>query len=206
MDMFEKCIEKFGSSQLCSRVQQIVQLLADLRQCMKSQEEIDCFSDCFEKCEKEGCEEACADALVMFMGTMQAAMLGKRASQVAASRGLSHVDAVALVFEEELKNVEEEDCPEKAISAQALAVAVIELNNSFQSVANLRDQAEDVLLLMAPALAVAHQCIGKDVFRYLELMKVLIKEETVKRIAAALEEGAVLVGNTTIKFKPVAKH
>ena len=188
-------------------MQQIVQLLADLRQCMKSQEEIECFSDCFEKCEKEGCEEVCVDALVMFMGTMQAAMLGKRASQVAVSRGLSHVDAVALVFEEELKKVEEEeDCPEKAISAQALAAAVVELNNSFQSVANLRDQAQDVLLLMAPALAVAHQCAGKDVFRYLELMKVLIKEETVKRIAAALEEGAVLVGNTTIKFKPVAKH
>jgi hypothetical protein len=179
-------------------------LLADLRQCVKSQSEEDCFSDCFERCRREGCEEACTDTLMMFMGMVEAVKLGRRASQIAASRGLSHVDAVALAFEEELKKAEEEDCPEKAISAQVLAAAAVELGTSLRDVANLRDQAQDVFMLLAPALAVAHQCV--DVFRFLELMKVFIKEEAAKRVAAALEEGAVLVGGTAIKFKPVTKH
>jgi hypothetical protein len=41
------------------------------------------------------------------------------------------------------------------------------------------------------------------VFEYLETVRPLIGEEMTKRIVAALEEGAALVGDVVVKFKPV---
>jgi hypothetical protein len=70
----------------------------------------------------------------------------------------------------------------------------------------LREQAQDVLLLVAPALSAAYKCIGEEVFEYLELVRPFVEEEALKRVVAALEEGVALVGGTLIKFEPVKSN
>jgi len=72
-------------------------------------------------------------------------------------------------------------------------------------VAELKDllRNKEVLLLLAPLLAVEHTCVGDEVFEFLEAARRGIGEEMTKRIVAALEEGAVEIGNSVIQFPPV---
>ncbi len=66
-----------------------------------------------------------------------------------------------------------------------------------------RGRAREVLLLVAPALAEAHQCMGEEVFKYLDSIKPLVGERAVRRIIRDLKEGNVFVGGVLITFKPV---
>jgi len=66
-------------------------------------------------------------------------------------------------------------------------------------VPGLQSHAQDVLLLMAPALAAACRCVGEAVFEYLDF--IMLKR--MKRVVAALEEDTALVGDVAIKFKLV---
>jgi hypothetical protein len=111
------------------------------------------------------------------------------------------VTAAAWAFYDELEKVKEKDCPEKEVMAWILAVATVELYKYFKKVQ--RRRAREVLLLMAPALGEAYQCVGDEVFKYLDSIKPLVGERAVKRIAAEMKIGGVLVGGVLITFKPV---
>jgi hypothetical protein len=137
------------------------------------------------------------------LGIAEARKLAERAALAVILLGLNPVDAVAAAFDAEVKKAEGMECPQRAIAGRILAAAAVELYKSFQKVPSLQKHAQDVLTLMAPALALAYQCMGEEVFEYLELARPFIGEDATRRIVAALEEGGVLVGGATIQFKPV---
>jgi hypothetical protein len=75
---------------------------------------------------------------------------------------------------------------------------LIELKNLLRS--------REVLLLLAPLLAVEHTCVGDAVYDFVESARQGIGEELTKRIVAAMEEGALKIGKTIIWFPPVRHH
>jgi len=94
---------------------------------------------------------------------------------------------------------EEGDCPERGVAARILAAAAVELYKNFKKVPGLQSHAQDVPLLMAPALVTACRCVGEAVYECLDF--IMLKK--MKRAVAALEEGAALVGVVVVNFKPV---
>ena len=201
MDVFEKCIKAFGDPRFCSFVNQVGGLVRSLAGCIEALDVENCYRICLEGCRGEGCRDACLGTLKVALGVVAARRVARRAAAAVALLGVDPVDAIVLMFDKEVKEVEKMDCPEKGDAAQALVATAIELYWSLKK--GLQERAQDALLLMAPALAVAHQCVGDEVFEYLDLVKPFVEEEAVKRVVAALEEGIVLIGNTAIKFKPV---
>ncbi len=202
MDVFERCIEAFGDPQLCSSMRQVGSLVRGLASCVEAFGAEICYRMCLEGCRGE-CAGACLGALEAALGVLAARTVAWRAAAATTLLGVDPVDAVALAFDAEVKKVKEMDCPARGAAAKALAAAAVELHKAFKKVPNLRERAQDALLLMAPALAAAHRCVGDAAFEYLEFIRPFVGEEAIKRIVAAMEEGAVLIGNTAVKFEPV---
>ena len=203
MDVFERCIKAFGDPRFCSFVNQVGRLVQSLADCIEALDVGSCYRICLERCRGEECRDACLGTLKVAAGVAAARRVARRAAAAVALLGVDLVDAVALMFDKEVKEIEKMDCPEKGDAAQALAAAAAELYWSLKKAPGLQERAQDALLLMAPALAVAHQCVGDEVFEYLDLVKPFVEEEAVRRVVAALEEGIALIGNVAIKFKPV---
>jgi hypothetical protein len=203
MDVFERCVEAFGDPQLCSSMRQVGSLVRGLANCVEAFDVEICYRICLEGCRGEGCAEACLGALEVALGVLAARAVAMRAAAAVTLLGIDPVDAVTLAFDAEVKKVKKMDCPARGAAAKALAAAAVELYKAFKKVPNLQERAQDALLLMAPALAVAHKCVGDRAFEYLEFIRPFVEEEAIKRIVAAMEEGAVLVGGVAIKFEPV---
>jgi hypothetical protein len=203
VDGLEKCVEKTKDPQLCSFLRRVGELAGGLVDCVEEFGVRECFDVCLRRCQGEGCEAACLSALEAALGVVEARRMARGASLVAVLLGVDPTYAVAAAFETELEKAERMECPQKAIAGRVLAAAAVELYKSFQIVPPLQKDAQDVLTLMAPALALAYQCVGEEVFEYLELIRPFIGEDATRRIVAALEEGGVIVGGETIRFKPV---
>lgn len=207
MDAVEKCVEVTKDPYFCLSLYQINQLINSLAECVLDRDAEDCFQECLKRCRGEGCGETCLGALEVAVGTVAARMIAGRAIQVAELKGSDLMESIALTFKEELRSAEAKECPDKAAAARILSIAAVELFMNMQkavgSSPELRKLAEDLLLLTAPALAAAYECVGDEVFEYLEVVRPLIGEEMTERIVAALEEGIVLVGGVDFKFKPV---
>ena len=203
MGWFEDCIEKTKDPRFCSHLRKVGELASGLADCVAELGVKRCFTACLRRCQGEECEAACLSALETALGIAVARELAEKAAAAAALLGLGPADAVAVAFGAETARTEVMGCPQKAIAGRVLAAAAVELYKSFQKVPPLQEHAQDVLVLMAPALATAYQCVGEEVFEYLELARPFIGEDAAKRIAAALEEGGVLVGGVVINFKPV---
>jgi hypothetical protein len=207
MDEVEKCVKVTKNPQFCSSLYEINRLIDSLAECMWERDVEECFQECLKKCRGERCEETCLGALEVAVGTAMAYLIARRAIQVADLKGYDLMKSIASVFKEELEGAKAKECPEKAIGGQVLSIAAVELFMNLQKAAGsspkLRKLAEDLLLLMAPALAEVHACIGDEVFEYLETVRPFIGEEATKRIVAAMEEGAVSVGGVEFKFGPV---
>ncbi len=211
MDPFKKCIEATKNPQLCTLAYRAGQLTGRLVECVVLRSAKECFEECLKMCRGEGCEVACLNAVETALGVAIAWNAVARAAKAADLLGSDLLNTVALTFDAELKKAWEKDCPEKETASRVFAVAVAELHNIFKKVLNLQKHAQEVLLLLAPALALGYQCVGEEVFEYLDLLRPFIepaksgKEEKsiVERITAAMEQGGVVVGNVIIGFKPV---
>ena len=207
MDEVEECVEATKDPQFCSSLYKINQLVNSLAECMWKREAEECFQECLKRCRGEGCEETCLGVLEVAVGTVAAHLIAKQAIQATELKGSDLMKSIASAFKEELESAKAKECPEKAVAARILFIAAVELFMNMRKAAGdspkLQKLAEDLLLLTAPALAEAYQCVGDEVFEYLEVVRPFIGEEVTKRIAAALEEGAALVGGVDFKFKPV---
>ncbi|MFZ8839149.1 MAG: hypothetical protein ACO2PM_09525 [Pyrobaculum sp.] len=208
MDEAEKRIGAVKNPRFYKSLREINPLINSLVECMlKGGEADDCIQECLRECRGERCEEACLGALGVATGTMTAYLIAGRAIRAVELKGSGLMESIASAFKEELERAKAEECPDKAVTARILFMATVELFMGVQEVAgghpNLRKPAENLLLLAAPALAEAYQCVGDEVFEYLEAVRPFIGEEAAKRIVAALEEGSVLVGGVDFKFKPV---
>ena len=201
MDVFERCVGATGDPLFCMSVDQAGALVGCLAKCIEVLDAESCRQICLGGCRGEGGKEVCLGVLEVALGVALARDVARRAAAAAAVLGIDLTSAVALAFSEEVEKVDEEDCPERETAAKALAAAAVELYRSFKK-AGLREQAQDVLLLMAPALAAAHRCVGDWAFEYLDFIKPFVGEEAVRRIVAAMEEGAALVGGVAVEFEP----
>jgi hypothetical protein len=168
MDVFEKCVEAFGDPQFCLSMRQVGNLVRGLVNCVEAFDVETCYRMCLEECRGGGCEGACLGALEVALGVLAARTVAWRAAAAVTLLGIDPVDAVALAFDNEVKKVKEVDCPARGVAAKALAAAAVELHKAFKRVPALQKYAQDALLLMAPALAVAHKCVGDRAFEYLE--------------------------------------
>ncbi len=203
-DMFEKCVKATGDPQYCSHLQKVDQLTDGFVECLESRSADDCLHECLERCRGEGCGEACLGALYAAMGMAVAGKIIGIAEAAVSLLNMDPVTAVAWEFDKELEKVKEKDCPEKEVMAWILAAAAMELYMNFKNAPTpRRRRAQEVLLLMAPALAEAYQCVGEEVFKYLDSIKPLVGERAVKRIIREMKEGNVFVGGVIITFKPV---
>jgi hypothetical protein len=203
-DMFEKCVEIFGDPQFCAQVKKIGHLSDRARECVKRQEVGYCYRDCLKRCQVEECEEVCLGVMEHVLGVEVAEEMADEATTVAIVRNLSPAVAVATAFNIELDKVKKKRCPHKAVMARILATAVFELYEKFKKKPELRRYAQDVLLLTAPALATAYQCVGESTFRYIDVeLRPFVEEKMLKRITATMKKGVVTIGDVDIKFKPV---
>jgi hypothetical protein len=200
MDWFEKCIERTKDSQFCEHIRQAGELADSLFGCVMKKKDKECFEECLRRCKGERCGEVCAGALEVALGALAAKDLAERAV-AAAILGISPLDAAAMAFNAKLRRVEEEECPGKAFTARVLAATVTTLYMGLKEAPALQEDAQEVLMLLAPALAVLYQCVGEDAHENLEMMRPFIGEAA-ERIAATMEEGIVNVGNVFIRFKP----
>ncbi len=214
MDAFEKCVEATGDPQLCLLAYRAGQLVGRLVECVVFRSAKECFEDCLGMCRGEGCEVTCLNAVETALGVAMAWSVATRAAEAAALLGSDPLSTIALAFDAELKKAEKRDCPERETASRVFAVVAAELYNIFRKTPNLQERAQEVLLLLAPALALGYQCVGDEVFEYLDLLRPFIEDSAkeakneserkgvVERIAAAMEQGGVIVGNVIIRFKP----
>jgi hypothetical protein len=194
---FENCVGATGDPEACRVSQRVFQLVKELGlvECVERRKVRECFAACLDRCRGVGeCVDLCIGALDVAVGLAVARGLAEGAKMVALF-GVSPVEAAAAAFAEMLQKAERTKCPERADAARILNIVAVELRNLLG--------AQDLLLLLAPAVAAAHSCVGDEAFDVLDAIMSAVGEETAARIAAALEEGVVAVGNVVVKFPPV---
>jgi len=193
---FENCVGATGDQEACRTVQRVFQLVKELSlvECVERRKVKKCFDACLDRCGGEECVDLCIGALDVAVGLAVARGLAEGAKMVALF-GVSPAEAAAAAFAYMLQKAGRTKCPERADAARILNIVAVELRNLLG--------AQDLLLLLAPAVAVVHSCIGDEAFDVLDAIMSAVGEETTARIAAALEEGVVAVGNVVVKFPPV---
>jgi hypothetical protein len=203
--MFEKCVKLAGDPQCRSYLQEADRLTDGFMKCIESRSAEDCVQECLKECrEQEWCGEACLGAMKAATGMLIARSIIEIAEAAVSLLNMDPVTAVAWAFYDEFEKVKGKDCPEKEVMAWFLAVAVIELYKYFKKAPDpRRRRAREVLLLTAPPLAEAYQCVGDEAFKYLDSIKPIVGERAVKRIVREMKEGGVFVGGVLITFKPV---
>lgn len=145
---------------------------------------------CLETCRGEDCGELCTGALD------SAAAIARRlvheAVDTASKTGLTIPEAVAVNFYMLLD--EPDDCVAKVFSMRVLSLVAVELGHLLGM--------KKMLLLMAPAIAKAHECIGDSAFSVLDAAAPAIGRKMAERIAAALDEGVVKIRRVVLTFPP----
>ncbi len=201
--MFEKCVKEIGDPQCRLYLQEADRLTEYFAKCIESRSAKDCAQECLKRCrEEEWCGEACLGAMKAAMGMLVARSIIEISEAATSLLNMDPVVAAAWAFYEEVEKVKEKDCPEKEVMAWILAVATIELYKYFKKRLP-RSRAREVLLLMAPALAEAYQCVGDGVFEYLDAIRPIIGKRAVEKIIREMREGNVFVSGVIITFKPV---
>jgi hypothetical protein len=198
MDQFRACVEGTGDVEGCLLTRDVLGLVENMRlvECVMTRTTKECLRECVERCGEE-CIDLCLVAVDTAVGIAKARNLMSDI-ELAASVGIDPLDVAAAAVALELWKAVQMDCPDRAVMTRTLVITVMELKNL------LRNQ--EVLLLLAPLLAVEHTCMGDEVFEFLEAARRGIGEEMVKRIVAAMEEGGVKIGNSIIRFPPVRSH
>ncbi len=197
-DRFRACVQGTGDVEGCLLTRDVLGLIdgMDLAECVRERAAKECFAECVERCGVE-CVDLCLVAVDTAVGIAKARNLMEDIA-LAASAGVDPLDVAAAAVVLELRKAVEAECPDRAVITRTLTIMLIELKNLLRS--------REVLLLLAPLLAVEHTCVGDDVFEFLEASRQGIGEEMTKRIVAAMEEGALKIGNTIIQFPPVRHH
>jgi hypothetical protein len=200
--MFEKCVKVAGDPQCRSPLQEVSRLADGFMKCLESRSAEDCMQECLKECRGEGCGEACLGALNAAVGMAVARSIIEITETAASHLNMNTITAAAWAFYEEVEKIKEMDCPEKEVVAWILAVATIELYKHFKKKLP-RNRVRELLLLMAPPLAEAYQCVGDGVFEYLDSIRPIVGKRAVEKIIREMKEGGVFVGGVLITFKPV---
>ncbi len=196
MNDYEACLKTFNDPEMCMFGFRVVQLAEALRleECLDRHRPQKCLDMCLKNCRGENCRELCLNAMDAAAAKGIARRLVQDAVAAASETNLTVPEAVAVGFYM-LLDEPGGDCVAKVISMRVLGLVAIDLRNLLG--------AQDMLLLLAPAIAAAHECIGDKAFDLLDMVAPAIGREVAERIAAALEEGIVKIGRIELKFPPV---
>jgi hypothetical protein len=196
MNDYEECLKAFNDPERCGFVSKAAQLAESLRleECLERRGVQRCLNICLKNCEEGDCEEVCLGALEMASARSIARKLVQGAVAAASENGVTVPEAAAAGFYM-LLNEPGDDCVAKIVTMRVMGLAAVELRNLLGE--------QEMLLLLAPAIAAAYECIGDEAFNLLDTMELAVGREMAERIAAALEEGVVKIGNIALKFTPV---
>ncbi|MFZ8808911.1 MAG: hypothetical protein ACO2PN_12520 [Pyrobaculum sp.] len=192
---YEECLKRFNDPEMCGFGFKAVQLAETLRleECLEKHKPQKCLDACLKNCRGENCRELCLNAMDMAAAKGIARRLVQGAVAAASETGISIPEAAAMGFYA-LLGEPDNDCIAKVISMRVLSFVAIELKNLLG--------VQEMLLLLAPAVAKAYECIGDSAFNLLDMVEPAIGREMVERIAAALEEGVVKIGRIALTFPP----
>jgi len=192
---YEECLKTFNDPEMCGFGLKAVQLAEDLRleECIEKRGAQKCLEKCLKNCRGGDCRELCLNAMDAAAAKGIARKLAQGAVAVASETGLTAPEAAAMGFSMLLEEPDG-DCIAKVVSMRVLGLVAMELRNLLGT--------QDMLLLLAPAVAKAHECLGDDAFNLLDMLAPALGREAVERIAAAMEEGAVKIGRVVIEFPP----
>jgi hypothetical protein len=195
MNDYEACIKAFNDPEMCVFGFRVVQLVEALRleECLDRHKPQKCLDKCLKNCRGENCRELCLSAADVAAARGIARRLVRDAVAAASETGLTVPEAAAAGFYM-LLDEPGGDCVAKVVSMRVLGLVAIELRNLLGT--------QDMLLLLAPAVATAYECIGDEAFDLLDMVAPAIGREMAERIAAALEEGVVEIGRIVLKFPP----
>jgi len=195
MEGYEACLKEFSDPEMCMFGFRVVQLAEALRleECLDRHKPQKCLDRCLKNCRGENCRELCLNAMDAAAAKGIARRLVQEAAAAASETGLTVPEAAALGFRM-LLDEPSGDCTARIISMRVLGLVAMELRNLLGT--------QDMLLLLAPAIATAHECIGDEAFDLLDMIAPTIGRNMAERIAAALEEGAVKIGQVEIRFPP----
>ncbi len=195
MDIFRTCVNGTGDVEGCLLTEEVLRFMGNmgLVECLRSRTKKECFRECLYRCGAE-CLEMCIMAVDVASGIAKARDLAEDVER-AAEMGADPLDAAVAAFMLELDKAARKGCPDRAIEARILFITLVELKNLLKE--------RELLLLLAPLLAVEYACVGDEVFETVEAIRKAVGEEVTKRIVAALEEGGIKIGRTIIWFPPV---
>jgi hypothetical protein len=195
MDDYETCLKKFKDPEMCRFGLRVVHLAETLRldECLERHEAQRCLNMCLKNCKGENCNQVCLYALDAAVAKNIARKLARGAVAAATETDLTIPEAAAMGFHMLLKEPAS-DCVTKVASMRILGMVAVELRYLLG--------VQDLLLLLAPAIAMAYECIRDEAFNLLDMVAPSIGQEMAERIAAALQEGVVKIGRITLKFPP----
>ena len=192
---YEECLKTFNDPEMCRfgfRVTQLAEFLR-LEECLERRRPQKCLDACLKTCRGENCGELCASALNAVAAMGVAHKLIHWAVDVARRTGLTIPEAVAVGFYV-LLDAPGSDCAARVGMMRVMGLVAVELRNLLGM--------RKMLLLMAPAIAKAHECIGDEAFNMLDMAAPAIGQNMAKRIAAALDEGVVKIRRVVLTFPP----
>ena len=192
---YEECLKRFKDPEMCRFGSRVVQLAEDLRleKCLERRGPQKCFDACLKRCRGEDCGELCTNALNAAAAMSIARRLIHWAVDAAPKTGLTIPETVAIGFYM-LLDEPGNDCVAKVNSMRVMGLVAMELKNLLGM--------RKMLLLMAPAIAKAYECIGDDAFNILDMAAPAIGRKMAKRIAATLDEGVVKIRRVVLTFPP----
>jgi hypothetical protein len=195
MNGYEECLKEFKDPERCRFVSRAAQLAESLRleECLERRGPQKCLNMCLKNCEGGDCDEACFGALEMASARSIARRLVQGAAAAASESGFTVAEAAAAGFFM-LLDEPGDDCIAKVVTMRVMGLVAVELRNLLG--------ADELLLLLAPAIAAAYECIGEEALSLLDAMEPTVGREMAERIAAALEEGAVKIGRIAFRFTP----
>jgi hypothetical protein len=192
---YKECLKRFKNPEMCRfgfRVSQLAEGLG-LEECIERRGPQKCLDACLKSCKGENCGELCASALNAAAAVGIARRLIHWAVEAARKTRLTIPEAVAVGFYM-LLDEPGSDCATRVSSMRVMGLAAVELRNLLGM--------RKMLLLMAPAVAKAYECIGDDAFTILDMAAPAIGQDMAKRIAAALDEGVVKIRRVVLTFPP----
>jgi len=191
---YEEC-KAFSDPEMCRLGFRAVQLAEALRleECLERRRPQKCLDACLKSCKGENCGELCASALDAAAAMSIARRLIHWAADAAPKTGFTVPEAAAAGFYM-LLDEPSSGCAARVRSMRVMGLVAVELRNLLGM--------REMLLLMAPAIAKAYECIGDDAFNMLDMAAPAIGQNMAKRIAAALEEGVVKIRRIVLTFPP----
>jgi hypothetical protein len=190
---YEECT--FSNPEMCRFGFRAVQLAEDLRleECLERRRPQKCLDACLKSCKGENCGELCANALDAAAAMSIARRLIHWAADTAPKTGFTVPEVAAAGFYM-LLDEPSNGCAARVRSMRVMGLVAVELRNLLGM--------REMLLLMAPAIAKAYECMGDDAFNMLDMAAPAIGQNMAKRIAAALEEGVVKIRRIVLTFPP----